>query len=64
MSSFLLFPLCELTFQSPEPLCQSILAAGAKTVALLFSNDLHAVGFTAGYGIDLNGIDDVGEGYD
>lgn len=42
-------------------MCQGILAASAKTIALFFHNDLHAVRFTAGYGIDLDGVDDAGE---
>ena len=63
-SSLLVPPPRKLTLQRPEPLGQSILTAGAETIAFFFRDDLHAVRFTAGYGINLNGIDDVGEGDD
>ena len=62
--SLLILFLRKLAFERPQPFCQSILATGAETIALFFDNDLHAVRFTAGYRIDLNGVDDAGEGDD
>ena len=62
--NLLLLSLRKLTFQGTQPLSQSVLAAGTKTIAFFFGNDLHTVAFAAGYRIDLDGIDDVGEGDD
>lgn len=59
--TLLLLSLRKLTFQRPKPLSQSILATSTKTIALFLGNDLHTVGFAAGYGVNLDGIDDVGE---